>query len=106
MYNTLINIYNSIHNIESKLNHLECKYPHIVKEDDATKVYNLLAELCEETNILGNLIDAFLQLNTPTLITINILLTNELNSNNNNKKVTEDLLIFKKIVEELILLKK
>lgn len=101
MYNILINIYSSIHNVESKLNHLECKYPNIVKEDDVTKVYNLLAELCDETNTLGNLINAFLQLSTPTLDTIDDLLNSELNSKNNNKEITEGLLTVKKIVEEL-----
>ncbi|SFG28053.1 hypothetical protein SAMN05660649_01252 [Desulfotomaculum arcticum] len=107
MYNNiLINIYNSIHKVESRLNHLECKYPDIVKEDDVTRVYNLLAELCEETNTLGNLISAFGQLSSPTLEIINNLLNSELNSNNTDKEVTKDLMVIKKIVNELIALRK
>ncbi|TYO93929.1 hypothetical protein [Desulfallas thermosapovorans] len=103
MYNILINIYNSIHNVESRLNHLECKYPDIVKEDDVNKVYKLLAELGEETNALGNLINALLQLSPPTLEIISNLLNNELD--NNSEEVTRDLLMVKKIVDKLLVLR-
>ncbi|WP_027366051.1 hypothetical protein [Desulfotruncus alcoholivorax] len=107
MYNNiLINIYNSIHKVESRLNHMECKYPNIVKEDDVSKVYNLLAELCEETNTLGNMINAFGQLSPSALEIINNLLNSELNNNNNDKQVTQDLLVIKRIIDELIVLKK
>lgn len=104
MYNILINIYNSIHNVESRLNYLECKYPDIVKEDDVNKVYKLLAELGEETNALGNLVNALLQVSPPTLKIISNLLNNELN--NNSEEVTKDLLMVKKIVDKLLVLRK
>jgi hypothetical protein len=100
-----MDIYNSIHIVESRLNHVECKYSQVFKEDDFTKVYGLLSELCLETDAVKEWVSIFMKCDSSTLKVISNILAEQLSSDHNDN-VTSDFQSLKKIVDAVINLKK
>ena len=105
MKNIFVEIYQSIHIVESRLNYVECKYSQLIKEDDFTKVYGLLSELCLETDAVKEWLYIFMKCDSSTLKIFSNILAEQLSSANSDT-VISDFKSLKKIVDAVINIKK